>query len=174
MGEESAAADCGLAEWLEHIADVETFPPKTVSDSSAQRPPRDDEGGSRGMILRGVINPQLRGGGVIGRVHSARGYQPPRGGSEQGLINAPKTASPPTGDTSQCQREPTGACCSTDLSHASSSAPDIDLASIRAVYKEEVASTTALDGLLAPSGAPSRIDREALGAGLDGFVLKGS
>ena len=171
MGEESAAADCGLADWLEHIADVETFPPKTVSDSSAQRPPRDDAGGGRAMILR-AINPQLRGGGIIGREHKARGYQPPRGGSEQGLINAPKTSSPPTGDTSQCQREHTGACCSGDSSHASSSAPAIDLASIRAVYKEEVASTTALDGLLASSGAPSRIDREALGAGLDGFVLK--
>ena len=148
------AADSGFADWLEHIADVETLPTKTVpapSARSTERRPQND-------------NLQLRGGGAVG-------------GPGLAVPATPKTASAPRSGTDTDARQDAALphCCASAEDSASQalSSKNIDLASIRAVYKEEVASTTALDGLVAPSsGASSRIEREALGGGLDGFVLK--
>lgn len=55
----------------------------------------------------------------------------------------------------------------------SNSPSDIDLASIRAVYKEEAASNKELDGIVADASPGGEIEKELLGAGLDGFVLNG-
>ena len=51
--------------------------------------------------------------------------------------------------------------------------PNIDLKSIRAVYKEEVASTNALDDLVPCCPLLAEAGKEPLQGGLDGFVLKG-
>lgn len=163
----------GFADWLDHISDVEVLVPKNVEG----RP-------HTAMIApsRSVVQDQLRGGGTehkerAGSVHVSIPSAESKSSTDSHISSHRDTPYDGTHENLPKRKSTTSSGHESGDQHESNPPPsNIDLASIRAVYKEEVPSNKELDGIVmcaAGTSHDSEIFKEPLGAGLDGFVLTG-
>ena len=137
-------ADAGLSDWLEHLSDVPVLPANPTTGTAAAVP--------RGKPLGTSTRPRA----------VATSVKRPGQGHPQHVNCA---GCPEGGGEGAEEAGGTGAQGGT---------ADLNLASIRAVFKEEAAETAVLDNVVSSDGTPEEVVKDDLAeAQLDAFVLKG-
>jgi hypothetical protein len=158
----------GFADWLDHISDVEVLAPKAGGHCDHRVQPD--------IVAPAVVHVLAPGvkGSKIAKPSQRVGGQMELDTERLGMTEEDMLANKDKGILAKTCTGSGSSSSNEVVDDQETSGPsNIDLASIRAVYKEEAASNKELDGIVADTSLGGEIEKEPLGAGLDGFVLKG-